>query len=408
MNAGRLQFTVIGWPNRAGHEPSPEVRGELAAHTVFSGGERQHELVAPWLPAGHRWMPLRGGAAMLGRLAAETAQPVAVIASGDPWFYGIAGALRTAWPAAELRVFPWFNCVQLLCQRAGLAGDRLVTVSVHGRGWAALDAALIRGEPLLGVLTDAERTPAAVAQRLLAFGCDGYVMHAGEALEAPEERVRRLTLAEAAAREFHPLNCLVLQATAPAPRRYGLPESAFAGLKGRPDMITKMPVRLCSLAALDLGRRRCLWDVGFCTGSVAIEARLQFPHLAVVAFERRPEGLDLLTQNARTFGAPGITPVMGDFFAQDLAALPPPDAVFIGGHGGRLAPLIRRLDRVLAPGGRLVINAVRESTRADFSAATSALGYTAAAPLRLQVDDHNPILVLGATKPTGPAPALSS
>ena len=53
-------------------------------------------------------------------------------------------------------------------------------------------------------------------------------------------------------------------------------------------MITKAPIRLLTLQALELNRRRVFWDIGFCTGSVSIEARLQFPHLAVISFEIRP------------------------------------------------------------------------------------------------------------------------
>lgn len=55
-------------------------------------------------------------------------------------------------------------------------------------------------------------------------------------------------------------------------------------------MITKAPIRLLTLAQLDLRRYQTLWDIGFCTGSVSIEAKLQFPHLHVVAFEQRPRG----------------------------------------------------------------------------------------------------------------------
>ncbi|MEJ7661671.1 MAG: precorrin-6Y C5,15-methyltransferase (decarboxylating) subunit CbiT, partial [Hymenobacter sp.] len=108
------------------------------------------------------------------------------------------------------------------------------------------------------------------------------------------------------------------------------------GLPGRPGMITKKAVRLLSLAQLGLAGKRVFWDVGFCTGSVAIEARRLFPQLQVVAFEQRPECAAIMDANARQLSTPGIAVVMGDLFAQELAARPAPDAVFIGGHGGRL------------------------------------------------------------------------
>lgn len=89
-------------------------------------------------------------------------------------------------------------------------------------------------------------------------------------------------------------------------------------------MITKAPVRLLTLQALALNRRRVFWDVGFCTGSVSIEARLQFPHLTVVSFEVRAEGEELMNINSHRFGTPGITAITGDFLQTATDALPAP------------------------------------------------------------------------------------
>ena len=66
-------------------------------------------------------------------------------------------------------------------------------------------------------------------------------------------------------------------------------DEEFTLLDHRERMITKMPIRLLSLQALDLPLRHTLWDIGFCTGSVSIEAKLQFPHLHIEAFEIRQE-----------------------------------------------------------------------------------------------------------------------
>ncbi len=399
------EFTVVGLPNRADFQPRGTVRRALDAHTVFCGAERHREIVARWLPTGHRWLPFHCSSTLLAE-ARTLAQPIVVFASGDPLFYGIAGSLRRAAPAARVRVLPWFNSLQLLCHRLALPYEELVATSVHGRGWTELDAALIRGERLIGVLTDAERTPAVVARRLLDHGFTQYTVHIGEALESHAERIVSLTAEQTTREHFDPLNCLLLAAPARRPSALGLDEAAFAGLPGRPDMVTKMPVRLATLARLDLAGRHCLWDIGFCTGSVAIEARRQNPLLRVVAFEKRHACATLLERNARTFGAPGIQAVMGDFFEQPLATLPAPDAVFVGGHGGRLAELLARVDTVLAPSGRVVLNAVLDTSRADFEAAVARLGYRALPPLRLQVDDHNPIAVLAAEKPAAPAPEV--
>nr|WP_262903197.1 precorrin-6Y C5,15-methyltransferase (decarboxylating) subunit CbiT [Chitinophaga rhizophila] len=159
-----------------------------------------------------------------------------------------------------------------------------------------------------------------------------------------------------------------------------------------------MPVRLASLAQLDLSARKTCWDIGFCTASVSIEARRQYPHLQVIAFEKRPECAAIFEENTRRHSTPGITKVMGDFFAQDLAVLPRPDAVFIGGHGNQLEALMQRLDVYLSAGAKLVINAVKEDSRTQFIAAAQHLNYILSEPMVITVDAHNPITILTAEK----------
>ena len=71
-------------------------------------------------------------------------------------------------------------------------------------------------------------------------------------------------------------------------RFFGIPENLFSHLEGRSNMITKMPVRLMSLAMMDLFGKSVMWDVGFCTGLGFHRGEvLQFPELDIVAFERR-------------------------------------------------------------------------------------------------------------------------
>ena len=232
-------------------------------------------------------------------------------------------------------------------------------VSLTGRPWPEFDKALIERAGKIGVLTDHEHTPGAIAHRMLEYGYNSYKMHVGEHLGNPkEERISTLTLEEATEREFDYPNCLILVGNDSRPRYFGIPESEFALLDGREKMITKSPIRLLTMQALELQQKRVLWDIGFCTGSVSIEARLQFPHLHVEAFEIRPECEALMTENSRRFGTPGISYHIGDFLNADIDALPRPDAVFIGGHGGQLKEIMARVMTVLTDDGCIVMNSV--------------------------------------------------
>ena len=394
---GGQHFTVIGMTDEREVWFPPRVRKAIAAGRVFSGGKRHHEIVSPLLPEGAVWIditvPLE---AVFEQYAGH--DEVVVFASGDPLFFGIANTLRREFPEAEMTVFPSFNSLQLLAHRMELAYADMCTVSLTGRPWDAFDRALIRGERLIGALTDRQKTPAMIARRMLEYGYDNYRMTVGSCLGNREtERVRTFaSLDEAAAAEYAFPNCLILEQTSLRTHPFGLPEKDFALLDGRVNMITKMPIRLLTLSQLDLARRTSFWDVGFCTGSISIEARLQFPHLQVTAFEIREEGRSLMEQNARKFGAPGINAIIGDFLEADLSALPAPDAVFIGGHGGRLPEMLRRIDSVLLPGGVIVFNAVSEQSQQLFRESVAAVGRRRTGEMRVAVNQFNPITILRA------------
>lgn len=389
-------FTVIGISDSRRQHFAPEVLEAIASGRVFSGGRRHHEIVADLLPADAEWIDITVPLADVFRRY-EGHPHVVVFASGDPLFYGFATTLMREFPAARVQVFPAFNSIQMLAHRINLPYQDMVAVSVTGRPWKNLDDALISGYPLIGLLTDRNKTPDAIARRMLEYGYDNYTMTVGEALgNDGQERISHLALSEAAEREFAVPNCVILTQTAPRVRHFGIPENLFTHLDGRAKMITKMPIRLLSLAMLGLPGRRSLWDVGFCTGSVSIEARLQFPHLDVTAFEIRPESERLMQENSRKFGAPGIRAVIGDFLEQDLTAYPRPDAVFIGGHGGRLREMVLRIASVLLPGGFIVFNSVSDDSCRTFREAVAEAGLQIVDSHRMALDDFNPITVLKA------------
>ena len=392
----RQKFTVIGMSDGRNLWFPPEVQDVIASGRVFSGGRRHYEIVADMLPDGAQWIditvPLE---AVFEQYSAY--EEIVVFASGDPLFFGFANTIRRELPDAEIIVFAAFNSLQTLAHRMLLPYAEMRTVSLTGRPWDAFDAALIKGEKLIGVLTDRQKTPAAIASRMLDYGYCNYRMTVGENLGNNDtERVRTLQLAEASAGEFNAPNCLILEQTAARPHSFGIPENQFELLDGRVSMITKMPVRLLTLSQLDLPRRTSFWDVGFCTGSVSIEAKLQFPHLKVTSFEVREQGRSLMESNARKFGAPGITAVIGDFLEADLSGLPAPDAVFIGGHGGKLEEMLRRIDEVLLPGGVIVFNAVSEESQALFREGVAAVGRKVTGQMRAAIDEFNPITILKA------------
>lgn len=392
----RQSFHIIGISDSTEIYFPPPVQEVISRGKVFSGGVRHHQLVERFLPEGAEWIDIT---VPLDKVFAQyaTHREIVVFASGDPLFFGFANTVQRLLPESSIHVYPTFNSLQMLAHRLLLPYQEMRMVSLTGRPWKAFDAALIRGERMLGVLTDKVKTPAAIAARMQEYGYDNYRMYVGEALgNAVEERVRELTVEEAMNATFQSPNCLILVRTALRRRPLGLKESEFALLNGRVNMITKRPVRLQTLSMLDLQPRTVFWDIGSCTGSVSIEAKSLYPELEVIAFERRPEGAELLRANSVKWGTPGIRFVGGDFMEQPLADLPRPDAVFIGGHGGRLQELLKRVDEVLLPGGVMVFNSVSEDSLQQFYEGVAQTGRRVTERIRLVVDAHNPIEILKA------------
>ena len=392
----KQSFHIIGISDSDEIYFSPKVMDVISSGKVFSGGLRHHQLVEKFLPEGALWIDITVPLDKVFERYAKHSE-IVVFASGDPLFFGFTNTVQRLLPDSSIRVYPTFNSLQMLAHRLLLPYHDMRMVSLTGRPWKAFDAALIRGEKMLGVLTDKVRTPAAIAARMHEYGYDNYRIYVGEALgNTVSERVREFTVEEAIKAEFTSPNCMILVRTELRRRPLGMDESEFYLLNGRVNMITKRPVRLQTLSMLDLQNRTVLWDVGSCTGSVSIEAKSAYPDIDVIAFERRPEGEELLRQNSIRWGVPGIRFIGGDFMEQDLSELPRPDAVFIGGHGGRLQELLKRIDEVLLPDGIIVFNSVSDDSLQQFYEGVSNIGRRVTERIRLVVDAHNPIEILKA------------
>ena len=395
-----MKFIVIGITDNPMPWFPPEVMEIIKQGKVFSGGKRHHEIVGPFLPADAEWIDIT---APLDAVFEQYHDEVVVFASGDPLFFGFANTIKRKMPEAEIAVYPTFNSLQMLAHRLVMPYHDMRIVSLTGRPWPEFDRALIEWAEKIGVLTDKEHTPATIAQRMLDYGYTNYTMHVGEHLGNPSlEKVTTLTLEEAAKTGFSMPNCIILhlhKRDGSYCVNFGIPDAEFTLLDGREKMITKMPIRLLTLQALDLPKKRVLWDIGFCTGSVSIEARLQFPHLHIEAFEIRPECEAIIYENARRFGAPGINVHIGDFCSVCCDSIAAPDAVFIGGHGGELKAIIKKVLTVLTNDGVIVFNSVVAprvtiDSQKLWNEACLELGLHQEPPLHIQLNDHHPITIL--------------
>ena len=394
-----LRFLVIGINDNPQPTFTDEVKRVIDGGKVFSGGLRHHEIVGNVLPDGAKWIDITVPLSDVYRQYRDVDDKIIIFASGDPLFFGFATTLQREFPDVDIKVYPTFNSLQTLAHRIVMSYHDMIIVSLTGRPWNAFDAALIEGRNKIGILTDRQHTPSAIAERMLHYGYMEYEMYVGEHLgNAEAERVARYSLEEAATTDFSFPNCLIITKNNNSSFQMGLPDNAFAILDGRPKMITKMPIRLLSIQALGLTCGSVLWDIGFCTGSISIEAKRMYPSIDVVAFEIREEGRELMEENTRRFRTPGITTVIGDFMEQDVTTFPQPTSVFIGGHGGKIVQIVARVAQMLPKGGIVVMNSVSEKSRTRFIGASQMFGLSLVSCNSIQLNDYNKIDILKCVK----------
>jgi len=349
---------------------SPVARGLIAAAEIVFGGRRHLSLAAPLIHGASRpWpSPFDGAPEEVMR---HRGRPVCVLASGDPFHYGVGAVLARHIDADEMIVVPAPSAFSLAAARLGWSLPQTVLVSLHGRTLDLIRPHLQPGGRILALTSDGEG-PAALARLLTEIGFGASRLAVLEALGGPRERIRATTAAEFALDDVNALNTLAVEVTAaPSARILPLTAGLADNLFEHDGQITKREIRAVTLSSLAPRRGELLWDIGAGSGSIAIEWMLADPTMRAIAIERRADRAGRIRRNSAAFGVPGLQVVEGAAPAA-LAALAMPDAVFVG--GGSDPAVLYTASRALRPGGRLVVNAVTLETEALLLARHAALG----------------------------------
>ena len=391
-------LTIVGIGEDAPDGLSRASRAALQAAEVIMGAPRHLALIPdngarriPWP------VPFADGLAILDTLRG---QAVAVLASGDPFWFGAGSVLAQRYAAREWRALPALSSFTLAAAELGWPLEQTTCLGLHAAPLSRLAAHLAPGARLIALLRDGDAL-GALAALLCARGFGATSVTVLEALGGPRQRVTRFTAqAGVSGHCAHPL-CAALhvcahgdgtragdgagsEAGAQAGDRAGNEaagdgsgaagaeggdgaEAAAAGpvlhcASGQPDalfdsdgQLTKRPLRALTLSALAPRPGELLWDIGGGSGSIAIEWLLSAASTQAVSIEARRERARRIGANARRLGAARLQVVHGRA-PQALAGLPEPQAVFIG--GGLSDALLEAVLAMLPRGARLVANAV--------------------------------------------------
>ena len=343
-------LSIIGIGEGGLEELSNASRLALSAAEVVFGGPR-HLALAGVGTRGRAWPVPFDVAPVL----ALRGQRVAVLASGDPFWFGVGGSLAAHLPPDQWRAYPAPSTFSLAAARLGWRLEDTACFGLHATPFATTRSALHPGTRLLCLLRDG----AAVgdfARWLDAHGFGSSCLWILESLGGPHERVRQTIAADF---DFSDVVAPVAVALAVAgaaglPRSAGLPDVGFA----HDGQITKAPVRALTLAALAPRPGMHLWDIGAGSGSISVEWCLTGGH--ATAIEQHADRVTNIHANVQSFGLGKSLTVIEGTAPDALAGIAPPQAIFVG--GGFSMALFRTLQSLAPPACRVVVNAVTLET----------------------------------------------
>ena len=348
-------LSIVGIGEDGADGLSPVAQKLIASAELVVGGKR-HLALAGGLIRGRTlaWPSPIGGA--MPEIEKHRGRPVVVLASGDPFHYGVGDLLLRSIPAAETLCLPQSSAFSLAASRLGWSLQDVALVSLHGRALEGIVRHLQPGARILALSWDGE-TPAKLAKLLAERGMGDSSITVLEAMGGPRERVRRATANGFDLGEIASLNTLALEVTAsPDATVLALAPGLDDALFEHDGQLTKREVRAVTLSALAPRQGELLWDIGLGAGSIAIEWLLRHPSLKAIGIEDQPERAARAARNAAALGTPDLL-IVQKRAPEAFADLPRPDAAFIG--GGLSDPgVFEAAWSALKSGGRLIANAV--------------------------------------------------
>src|SRR3984885_1836850 len=353
-------LAVVGIGENGLEGLNPAARGHVAESVFIVVGKPHLALAGSWRAETMIWpSPIEKA---LDTIEAHRGRSVRVLASGDPFFFGVGAVLMRRFQADEMISIPAPSAFALAASRLGWSQQDCALLTLHGRPLEAIIPHLQPGARILALSWD-DATPAKLAALLTERHMGRSKLTICEAMGGLSERIRTTEAQHFALDNVAALNTIALEVVAERdarvlPRTAGLPEEWFE----HDGQITKREIRAMTLSSLAPRCGELLWDVGSGSGSVAIEWMLADPTNSAVAIEVRHDRAERIARNALSFGVPRLSVAAGEA-PQVFADLATPDAVFIGG-GASTPGMIEGACDALRAGGRLVVNAVTLETQA--------------------------------------------
>ncbi len=267
---------------------------------------------------------------------------IAVLFSGDTGFYSGAASVAEELEKRGMafKLLSGVSSLSMLSALSGISWQDAHILSAHGRE-AYIVSAVKEYEKTFLLLNDASELRR-ISEELLSAGLYFTKITAGIRLGTDKEKVLSFEVSEAGGIDEEGICCCFIENRGERNRRIitpGLKDEAFVR---REVPMTKAEVRMISICRLKLKADSVLWDVGSGTGSISVEAARLSSGIKVYAFERNAAAAELTEENALKAGCGNIKLIRGEA-PESFEGIEAPDAVFIGGSGGKIKEIIKSL-----------------------------------------------------------------
>jgi precorrin-6Y C5,15-methyltransferase (decarboxylating) len=393
---GPRWLSIIGIGEDGVEGLSSVARQLIRSAELVVGGARHLELVSELI----RGRPLAWPSPIsdaFPEIERHRGRTVAVLASGDPFHFGIGKQIAAFVPADEFICLPQPSAFSLAAARMGWPLQDVALVTLHGRALTGIIRHLQPGARILALSWDGA-TPRKLSELLTANRMGQSRITVLEAMGGARERLRNATASVFDIEEIQPLNTIAIEVVAEReaiiiPMAPGLDDDFFE----HDGQLTKREVRAMTLSSLQPLQGQLLWDIGLGAGSVAIEWLLRHPSLRAIGIEARSDRAGRAARNAAALGVPELEIVQGRA-PEALAELATPDAVFIGG-GMMDDGTFDAAWSALKSGGRLVANAVSLESEARLTSYFQQFGGDL---VRLQVARADKVGTMSGWRPAMP------
>ena len=319
---------------------SAEIIMGPARHLALIGASKAKQIEWP--------VPFADG---IEKLATFRGRSVAVLVSGDPFWYGAGSVFANRFERSEWQAFPTLSIFSLAASRLGWAIEKTLCIGLHAAPLTRLRPHIAHGAKAIVLLRDGDAVSELRAY-LAEIGFGHSQFHILEALNGQRENITAVkAIDDLPAQISHPV-CVGVEffGGSEIPKSSGLEDALF----DNDGQITKRPIRALTLSALAPKRGEHLLDIGGGSGSISIEWLLSDPTTSATIVEANPDRATRIRENANRLGVDRLKIVVGK--APIVLDGISPSAVFIG--GGLSQELLQQLHETLAKGTRLVANAV--------------------------------------------------